>query len=67
MLGLVLRKAKYISSITDSEYYNSMKQLNQAKSSPGSGNYASNEFGISSSIGDIQDSIRQNENIHRRR
>jgi len=43
-----------------------MRQLNQAKSSPGSGNYASNEFGISSSIGYRQDLIRQNENIHRR-
>lgn len=48
MLGLVLRKAKYISSSTTPEYDNSMKQLNQAKSNPSATNYASNEFGIKS-------------------
>ena len=47
MLGLVLRK-KYISSSITTEYVNSMKQLNQAKSNPSATNYASNEFGIKS-------------------
>ena len=47
MLGLVLIKAKYISSSTTPEYVNSMKQLNQAKSNPGAGIFIIG-FGITS-------------------
>lgn len=46
MSGLVLKIKKYISSIISTEYDNSMKQLNQAKSNPSATNYASNEYGI---------------------
>jgi hypothetical protein len=48
MLGLVLRK-KYISSSITTEYDNSMKQLNQAKSNPGAGIFIIG-FGITSSL-----------------
>ena len=49
MSGLVLIKEQYKSSSITTEYDNSMKQLNQAKSNPSATNYASNEFGIKSS------------------
>ncbi len=37
MLGLVLNIKKYIFSSITTEYDNSMKQINQAKSNPGAG------------------------------
>ena len=49
MIGLVLKKEKYISSITNPEYDNSMKQLNQDKSNPGAGRFIIG-FGITSSL-----------------
>lgn len=65
MLGLVLSIKKFKLSSTTTEYDNSMKQLNKAKSNPGAGNYASDEFGINSPIKDIHDTIKQNKNIHK--
>jgi len=64
MLDSVL-KIKYKSSSIFTEYDNSMIQLNQAKSSPGSGIFIIG-FGIKSPRGDIQDVILQNKKIHRR-
>jgi len=49
MLGLVLKK-KYTNSSVTTEYVNSMKQLNQAKSNLGAGTFIIEDFGIKSYI-----------------
>ena len=48
MLGFILNRKIYIFSSITTEYVNSMKQLNQAKSNPSATNYVSNEYGINS-------------------
>lgn len=46
---------KNTTSTIYTEYDNSMKQLNEAKSNPGAGNYVSNEFGIKSPYNTYRD------------